>query len=244
VVVPTSFRVRRPVDVLRYPRYANIQSVINPNFVFLGAAFSLFGGLSYARDTIRGVTRPNRVSWLLWTIAPLLAFGAEVHQGVGLQSVMTFMVGFAPLIVFCSSFFNSTSVWALGPFDYACGIASAMGILVWILSSNDIIALLAFMAADCLAGLPTIYKSWRQPESESVGVYLAALLNAIITLATVKIWSTAEVAFPIQIGLMTGLEVVLISGRLGPRLRRERQNFSGGHKIESTPQPGQSPSAH
>jgi hypothetical protein len=221
-----------------------MQSVINPNFVFLGAAFSLFGALSYARDTIRGVTRPNRVSWLLWTIAPLLAFGAEVHQGVGLQSVMTFMVGFAPLIIFCSSFFNSSSVWALGPFDYACGIASLLGILVWILSSNDTIALLAFMAADGLAALPTIYKSWHHPESESVGIYVAALLNSIITLATVKIWSTAEVAFPIQIGLMTVLEVVLISGRVGPRLHREPQSASGGRQIESTRQPGQTPSAH
>ena len=69
--------------------------MINPNFVFLGAAFSIIGALSYARDTIRGVTKPNRVSWLLWTIAPLLAFAVELRQGVGLQSVMTFAVGFA-----------------------------------------------------------------------------------------------------------------------------------------------------
>jgi len=151
----------------------------------------------------------------------MLAFGAELHQGVGLQSVMTFMVGFAPLIVFCSSFFNSSSVWTLGPFDFACGALSASGIVVWIVSSNDIIALVAFMAADCIASLPTIYKSWREPASESAGVYVAALLNALITLATVKVWTTAEVAFPIQITALAAIEVALISGRLGPRRRGE-----------------------
>ncbi len=195
--------------------------MINPNFVFLGAAFSIIGALSYARDTIRGVTKPNRVSWLLWTIAPLLAFAAELRQGVGLQSVMTFAVGFAPFIILCSSFFNRSSVWKLGAFDFACGLASGLGIVVWIISSSNIVALVSFMAADCIAGLPTIYKSWKVPETESVGIYLAGVVNALLTLATVKVWTTAEVAFPIQIALLTGLEVLLVTGRLGPRLRRE-----------------------
>lgn len=78
--------------------------MINPNFVFLGAAFSIIGAMSYARDTIRGVTKPNRVSWLLWTIAPLRAFAAKLRQGVGLQSVMAFAVGFSPFIILCASF--------------------------------------------------------------------------------------------------------------------------------------------
>ena len=218
-------------------------NVINANFVFIGALFSLVGGVSYARDTVRGVTSPNRVSWLLWTIAPLLAFAAELHQGVGLQSVMTFMVGFAPLIVFCSSFFNSSSVWKLGPFDFACGALSMLGIVVWIVSSNDIIALAAFMAADCIAGLPTVYKSWRDPASESAGVYVAALMNALITLATVKVWTTAEIAFPIQITILAAMEVVLISGRLGPRLRRGERGPSSSRRHVTEPSASEPPLA-
>jgi hypothetical protein len=203
--------------------HGNIHIVINPNFVFLGAALSVVGAVSYARDTIRGVTQPNRVSWLMWTIAPLLAFVAELRQGVGLQSVMTFAVGFAPFIIFCSSFFTRRAVWQLGPFDLACGVASGLGIVGWIVSSNNVVALVSFMAADCLAGLPTIYKSWKEPDSESVGIYLAGLVSSLITLATVTVWTTAEVAFPIQIGLLTGLQVVLVSGRLGPRFRRQHR---------------------
>jgi hypothetical protein len=195
--------------------------VINPNFVFLGSALSLIGASFYARDTIRGITQPNRVTWLMWTVAPMLAFTAELRQGVGLQSVMTFTVGFAPLIVFISSFFNTRSVWRLEAFDFACGVASAMGIIVWIISSNNVVALVAFMFADLIAGLPTISKSWRDPETESVGVYLAGFFNSLLTLATVTVWTTAEVAFPIQIALLTGLQVILIGGRLGPRLRHE-----------------------
>jgi hypothetical protein len=206
-----------------------MHAVIDARFVFLGAALSVVGALSYARDTIRGVTQPNRVSWLLWTIAPMLAFVAELRQGVGLQSVMTFAVGLAPFIVLCSSFFNPQSVWKLESFDVACGVVSGLGIVGWMVSSNDIVALVCFMAADCIAGLPTILKSWIAPESESVGIYVAGALNALITLATVKVWATAEVAFPIQIALLTGLQVVLVTGRLGPRLRRREHRSRISH---------------
>ncbi len=195
--------------------------MFDPHLVFLGAAIGLSGTLFYARDTLRGVTQPNRVTWVLWTIAPMLAFVAEIRQGVGLQSVMTFSVGFGPLVVLAASFANKSAVWSLGPFDIACGIASVCGLVVWVLTSNDTVALISFMAADALAGLPTIVKSWKAPESESVSTYAASLVNALLTLTTVSVAATAVVAFPIQIVIFNVILIVLIGGRLGRRLRRE-----------------------
>jgi hypothetical protein len=196
-------------------------SVIDVHFVILGTAVSLLGSLLYARDTYRGLTQPNRVTWLLWALAPMLAFVAEIRQGVGLQSLMTFSVGFGPLIVLAASFMNHHAVWRLGPFDILCGVASALGLLLWLLSSNDTVALLSFMAADGLAGLPTIVKTWKAPETESVSSYLGAFINALLTLATVTTWTSAVAAFPLQIALFTAVEITLIVGRVGPRLRRE-----------------------
>jgi hypothetical protein len=195
--------------------------VIDPHFVFLGAAIGLSGTVLYARDTFRGITQPNRVTWLMWTIAPMLAFVDEIRQGVGLQSVMTFVIGFGPLIVLLASFANPNSVWRISPFDIACGVASVGGLVIWLATSNDTIALAAFMAADALAGLPTLVKSWRAPETESVNTYVTSLINAALTLATVTVWSSAEVAFPIQIMIFNTVLIVLIGGRLGPRVRHE-----------------------
>jgi hypothetical protein len=198
-----------------------MDAVIDVHFVFLGAAISLVGSLLYARDTFRGLTQPNRVTWVLWTIAPMLAFVAEIRQGVGLQSLMTFSVGFGPLIVLCASFANKNAVWKIGPFDIACGVASCLGLLLWLISSNNTVALASFMAADALAGLPTVVKSWKAPETESVNSYLGAFISALLTLATVTTWTSAEVAFPIQIAVFNTIQITLISGRVGPRLRHE-----------------------
>jgi hypothetical protein len=54
--------------------------VIDPHFVWLGAALSMLGAASYCRETLHGRVRPNRVSWLLWAVAPLIAFAAQVSD--------------------------------------------------------------------------------------------------------------------------------------------------------------------
>ena len=82
--------------------------MLNPNFIILGVILQFVGGMSYLIDTVKGKIQPNKVSWLLWAIAPLVAFVAEIKQGVGIQSLATFIVGFVPLLVFIASF---RSVW-------------------------------------------------------------------------------------------------------------------------------------
>ena len=109
--------------------------MLDVHFVILGAAIGSVGLFAYIRDTLRGDTQPNRVSWLLWAIAPLIAFAVEIHEGVGLQSLMTFTVGSGPLLVFIASFRSAGAVWKIGPLDYVCGLLSAAGLAVWLPAS-------------------------------------------------------------------------------------------------------------
>jgi hypothetical protein len=80
--------------------------MLNQNFVIIGALIGAAGSLAYLVDTVKGKIKPNRVSFLLWSIAPFIAFAAQIAQGVGLESLMTFSTGFLPLTVFIASFVN------------------------------------------------------------------------------------------------------------------------------------------
>jgi hypothetical protein len=193
--------------------------VLNVHFVFLGAAIGIIGQALYVVDTVRGRTQPNRVTWLLWAVNPLLAFAVEIDDRVGLQALMTFIVGFGPLVVFVASFVNPRSVWKLGPLDYTCGAMSVVGTIGWYVTGQGLVALVAALAADFLAGVPTLVKSWRKPGSEHSSVYIGSFLNAVITLLTVKQVSAPVVAFPLYIAVMAFVESVLVAGRLGPRWR-------------------------
>ncbi len=189
--------------------------MLNQNFVILGAIISLVGGLSYLINTLKGRVKPNRVSFLMWSLAPLIAFIAEVKQGVGIQALMTFMVGFLPLTILIASFINKKSQWKLSSFDLACGALSLIGLILWYITKSGNVAILLSIVADGLAALPTVVKSFKYPETESALPYFTSMISAIITLLTINVWNFANIGFPIYIGVVSLVISSLVQFKLG-----------------------------
>jgi hypothetical protein len=194
--------------------------VLDPRFVFLGAALSMFGSASYIRDTLRGSASPHRVTWGLWALEGLLAFVVEVQQHVGLAAVMTLALGFIPLVVVLASFKNPGAVWKVDSVDVACGVVSVAGLVFWAVVNEATVALISFVVADFIAALPTYRKSWSAPESETPRVFVMGTINTGITLLTLKHFTTAGALFPGVIMMTDCILSVLILTRVGPRVAR------------------------
>lgn len=192
--------------------------MLPPIFVIVGLIIGSIGSLGYIVDTIRGNVKPNRVSFLLWSLAPLIAFTAEIQKGVGIQSLMTFSVGFFPLMIFLASFANKKSEWKLTKFDLTCGALSFLGLIVWFITKDGNMAILFSIAADGLAALPTIVKAYRYPETETGWMWLSAAINGLLTLLTVVDWTFAHYGFPLYIILVTLIIYLLVQFKLGKRL--------------------------
>lgn len=192
--------------------------MLDPRFVFLAAALSVFGSASYIRDTLRGTTSPHRVTWGLWALEGILAFIVEIQQHVGLASIMTLALGLIPLVVVLASFKNPHAVWRIDAIDISCGVVSLAGLVFWAVVDEPTIALVSFVAADFIAALPTYRKSWSSPESETPRVFVMGAVNTGITLLTLKNFTTAGALFPGVIMLTDSILSVLILTRVGPRL--------------------------
>ena len=200
--------------------------VIDPRFVYLAAALSLVGAYGYIRDTLRGETAPNRVTWSLWGVEGVLAFCVEVQQHVGLAALMTLMLGLVPCAIVVASFHNPKGVWKLGAFDAVCGVVSVSGLVFWTFINEPTVALVSFVVADQMAALPTVRKSWLAPSTESPRLFFLGSTNCAITLLTLTKLTTAGVLFPGCI-LVTDLIVgLLIVSNVGPRLRGESYGVS------------------
>jgi hypothetical protein len=193
--------------------------MIDPRFVYLAALLSVVGAWSYVRDTLRGVTSPNRVTWSLWGVEGVLAFAVEVQQHVGLASLMTLMLGLVPCVVVFVSFRNPHGVWRIGAFDVCCGAISLAGLVFWGFVDQPTAALVSFVVADQVAALPTIRKSWLAPSTESPRVFFMGFMNCAITLLTLKTMTTAGVLFPGAILVADLVIGLLIVSRAGPRYR-------------------------
>ncbi len=194
--------------------------MIDSRFIFLAALLSFAGTYGYIRDTLRGDTSPNRVTWGLWAIEGLLAFVVEIQQHVGLASLTTLMLGLMPFVIVMVSFKNPHSVWKIGRFDLFCGLISLAGLVFWGLVNEPTVALISFVAADQIAALPTVRKAWIAPSTESPRVFFLGVANCGITLLTLKHFTTAGVLFPGCI-LVTDLLIgLLVVTRFGDRTAR------------------------
>lgn len=167
--------------------------------MFLGALLSVVGTASYVVATVKGQTKPNRVSWFLFALAPLVGFAAQISEGVGLRALMTFMVGFGPLVIFIASFVNKKSYWKLTRGDYICGAFSLLALALWGITRTGDVAIALSIVADLAAGAPILMKAWRHPQTESPWLFLLGIGNSGITLLTIDVWSFTNSAFAIYI---------------------------------------------
>lgn len=189
--------------------------MLDENFVILGALISAIGTVSYVVATLKGKTKPNRVTWILWAVAPLVVFAAQLNEGVGLRGLMTFMVGFGPLLVVIASFVNRQSYWKMGRLDWTCGLLSVVALLAWAITKEGNVAIFLSILADALAGVPTLIKAYKHPETERSLVFLLGAASAGITLFTIDTWNFANYGFPayILVLLLTIAAVVTVGHR-------------------------------
>lgn len=189
--------------------------MIDERFIILAVIIGTYGSISYSIDTIKGKVKPNRVTWFLWALAPLIAFAAEIKQGVGLHSLMTFAVGFGPLMILLASFLNKKAYWKLSKLDYICGGFSILALVLWSVTKNGNIAIMFAILADGIAAVPTLVKAWKAPETENYLPFMMAIITSTTTLLAIKVWDFAHYAFPIYIFTICLIFVLLIKFKFG-----------------------------
>jgi hypothetical protein len=167
--------------------------------VFVAAAASLLAAFAYIRSMIRGKTNPNRVTWLMWSVAPFVATAAALSNGAGLAVTPVFMSGLSPFLVFAASLITNKAYWKLSTFDYFCGALSALALALWFLTGNPNLAIVFAIASDALAAVPTLRKAWRNPETESCWPYIIGVFTPMVSFLVAATWGFSELAFPIYL---------------------------------------------
>lgn len=189
--------------------------MIDEKFVYVAAVLILLGDLSYLIDTIKGKITPHKITWFLWAFAALIAFFAQLQQGVGIYSLMTLSVGLIPALIFLASLFNRKASWKITTFDLFCGLLSLIGLILWGITQVGNLAILFSILSDGLAAVPTIIKSYQAPETENYHAFLFSGIGAAITLLTVKEWNFANSAFAVYIFIVCILIFLLIKFKIG-----------------------------
>jgi hypothetical protein len=183
--------------------------------VFVAALGSLIAASAYIRSMFKGQTKPNRITWLMWTIAPLVATAASVSNGVGWAVIPVFISGFSPFLVFTASFFSKKAYWKLSTFDYLCGILSGLAVALWLLTDNPNLGIVFAIISDALAAVPTLSKAWHNPETESAWPFIIGTFSPLTSFLAAKTWTFSELAFPIYLIAINAFILFFIAKKSG-----------------------------
>lgn len=165
------------------------------SFAFVGALIASLGGLYYLAETLAGRAQPNRVTYLLWGLFPLVIFAAQRAKGVAGPSWATLVAGLTPLLIVSASLACPGAYWRSAPRDYALMGAALLGIVLWAWTDNPNLALLLALLADALASVPTLIKAYRQPQSESWVAYGISTLGFGLSLLSIRSHTLESTAF-------------------------------------------------
>jgi hypothetical protein len=196
-------------------------------FAYLTILIALYACVAYVKDELAGKTKPNRVSWIFWGIAPLVATYIGYKSGVSLPFLAaTFMSGFICIPVVIASFFNKNAYWKTTASDMLCGLLSLVAIVIWVTTKNGVISIAFAILADLFAGIPTMIKSWEHADTENTAPYTLGIVNQIITFFMIKNISFLNFAFPLYLILANSVILCGIeNGRMKHlRLKRSTEN--------------------
>jgi hypothetical protein len=194
------------------------------DFIIVAIVLRLAGGAKYLLSTLRGKAQPNIVSWSLWSLTALIAFASQISsKGVGAEALVTLAIGIGPLAVVVAGLVKGAhKLSVLTRLDVLCLVLALVGVILWIKTSDLLLALLMSIVADIISSIPTVAKSYRAPKSESASAYSLTIVSMVVTLLTLQQWGVMNWAFPLYILAinLTFVMLILLPKQLRYRLQR------------------------
>lgn len=168
----------------------------------------------YVRDMLKGSTRPNVVSWGIWCLVQAIFAAAQFTEGASLSIVLPVVeVATVGLVVVLG--LRGYGYRKYRPLDFICLALALLAIVLWQLTSNPILAMWMSVAADLLAAIPTLFKAYRDPKSETPSAYLLVALSAVAAGFATSIIDLPNLLWPVYIFALNGtiLGLILIGKR-------------------------------
>ena len=178
----------------------------------IAGVLSLVGYIPYIKSILSGKTRPNKATWFIWTIVGgLLAFS---YLSEGDQNSIWLPLGyfFGPLVTAILSIRYGYTTWT--KLDTICITMAIISVIPWLLSKNAMFTLLINVAIDSTGALPTLVKTYREPETEDLTAWFIFFIANTLQLFAIQDWNAAA-SYPIYLFLLAAMMVTfIIKGKL------------------------------
>ncbi|HEV2412825.1 MAG TPA: hypothetical protein VGS28_03395 [Candidatus Saccharimonadales bacterium] len=144
---------------------------------------SCVGYIPYIRDILRSKARPERATWLIWSVLSLIAFFAQLNKGATQSLWFTGFNFLTTGLIFSLSI--KRGIGGLARRDIIGLLTAAIGLALWYLTGNALYALIVTIAVDTVGSILTILKTYDHPWTETYTVWVLDGLASILAVISV-----------------------------------------------------------
>jgi len=176
-------------------------------FGITAVVISLVATVPYIFDILHRRVRPARASRIMLELLLVIALYQQVGLGGGWGMAVT-----AGEVVSCGVLLVLAVPYGVGGWrrtDIICYILLAIDLAIWWHTGSAIYGLCLTIMADLIAFWPTLYKTWREPASETALWYWSGVAAGCLSVLAVGSAGVA-VLFPLYLALINFVEVVLV----------------------------------
>lgn len=175
----------------------------------LGILSGIIGAIAvvpYIIDIFKGTTRPQRATWLIWTVLGGIAFFSQLAKGATDSLWMTGIQTLAVIVVFLLSIKYGEG--GLSSRDIKALIIAGIGLILWFFTKEATFALYFVILVDGAGALLTIIKAHEDPSGETMSTWFISGLSGLMAAFSVGSWDLILLSYPIYIWLINWAVVV------------------------------------
>ena len=179
--------------------------------IILGIVAVAVGLISYAvyfRSIFYGRTKPHMFSWLVWGLLEGTAFFAQLSSGGGSGAWVTGATAALCFVVFAAALKKGEK--QITRLDWYSLLGAFLGLALWGVTSNPLIAVIIVSATDFLGFVPTFRKSYHKPHEEAAMLYFLSIVKLVFALFALESFNPTTAIYPATLVLTNAAFVAVL----------------------------------
>jgi hypothetical protein len=161
----------------------------------VSGAVQVYSIVPYIRGILKGATRPNIISWFLWLVLQSIAIAGQITAGASWPLIFLFATTFNVCLVLFFAL-KGYGYKKYGWLDFACLFCAIAAIIIWRITNEPVMAILMAVVADFIALIPTIWKTYKEPFSETAVAWLLLAIAAILAIISTTKFDAPNLLYP------------------------------------------------
>lgn len=163
-------------------------------FALLSAILILVASPPYIIDILKGKTKPERITWLIFSILGIIAFVSQLLLGASWSLLFSGLDTLASILILGLSL--KFGVGGHTKLDVVALFVATVGVLISIFVKEPIISLLGVIIADVSGVALTVKKVYEKPESETTITWMLVGTASLFGVLSVDHFAFGVLLYP------------------------------------------------